>query len=47
MGITDQNLMELTNSIIEESIKRGSISAEALFDKLDKVNATPAGLICS
>ncbi|MBQ9710014.1 MAG: RNA polymerase sigma factor RpoD [Clostridia bacterium] len=41
MGITDQNLMELTNSIIEESKKRGSISAEALFDKLDKVNATP------
>ena len=41
MSITDQNLMELTNSIIEESKKRGSVSVEALFDRLDKVNATP------
>ncbi|MBQ9480681.1 MAG: sigma-70 family RNA polymerase sigma factor, partial [Clostridia bacterium] len=40
MGITDQELMELTNTIIEESRKRGSIGAEALFDRIDKVDAT-------
>ena len=38
MAITDQELLELINSIVEESRKRGSIGAEALFDRLDKVN---------
>ncbi|MBP5307971.1 MAG: RNA polymerase sigma factor RpoD [Clostridia bacterium] len=39
MSITDQELMELTKTIIEESRKRGSISAEMLFDRFDKVDA--------
>ena len=41
MEIADQTLLDLTKEIIEESKKRGSIGAEALFDRLDKINATP------
>ncbi len=41
MEIADQTLLDLTKAIIEESKKRGSIGAEALFDRLDKINANP------
>ena len=41
MAITDQDIAGLAQQIIDESRKRGSIDAEALFDRLDKVQATP------
>ncbi len=40
MSVSEQNLEEIVKGIIEEYKKKGSISSEALCDKLEKVDAS-------
>ena len=41
MEFAEQELAEVIKQLIEENRKRGSITTEALFDKLDKITTTP------
>ena len=44
MNASEQQLTEIVNSIVEEYKMKGSISTNALYDALEKVDATPEQL---